>query len=464
MDPNLLPQGLRDKEEQELKRQQRQPRGFKIELNEPTDKKSAAAVTKSDRSGASWWQNILGIAPVPVLGDQSLTNPTIDKTSVSDLDWLTNSHQKKAPKHHPKTSAKVTRHKRTKVKKPAKTGWVGRLLGQPLSPILPIAAVNDDSFESLAKTAPVPETIKVAAMADQSSTIKPEPKSQPQRTVLIETKRPQPSASVSVGWWSIIKGLFGWSHVVKPDLQFAITKTIPAPSVPAAKPTAHATKSHSGQETKKPTEAVKSTVKPIYNLVPKRERGAINVNLMPQELKADSKLLVTLKFNWWLFAIILPLVLVTGAAVTLHYLSQNLVTRLSANERQLTELNQQIGDFVIEEQANNHTAQKITIVKRLMDNKIVWNKFFALLEKYTLDGVYFDSLVADTSGELVLPGVAENYTVLAQQIAVFRDASDFVKEVKISSAQLYSDVKAGVLGTSFQVRLTLQDNIFKQAK
>ena len=94
----------------------------------------------------------------------------------------------------------------------------------------------------------------------------------------------------------------------------------------------------------------------------------------------------------------------------------------------------------------------------------MWSNFFALLEKYTLDGVYFTSLTADTSGTLILPGVADNYHILAQQLAILRDAKDFVSDAKISNAQLYSEGKAGVTGISFQLRLNLADQVFKPAK
>jgi hypothetical protein len=63
-----------------------------------------------------------------------------------------------------------------------------------------------------------------------------------------------------------------------------------------------------------------------------------------------------------------------------------------------------------------------------------------------------------------LPGVADNYQVLAKQLAVLRDATDLVKEVKISNAQILSEGRAGIVGVSFQLKLVLQDEVFKATK
>jgi len=113
---------------------------------------------------------------------------------------------------------------------------------------------------------------------------------------------------------------------------------------------------------------------------------------------------------------------------------------------------------------NNETADKILAIKNRLDGKFYWSNFFDLLEKYTLDGVYYTNLSADTSGQLVLPGVASDYETLSKQLAVFNNATDFVKEVKIGNTQLYSEGKAGVIGVSFQLRLLLADHVFDTKK
>jgi hypothetical protein len=131
---------------------------------------------------------------------------------------------------------------------------------------------------------------------------------------------------------------------------------------------------------------------------------------------------------------------------------------------ELDGLTRQIGDYIVREKENNALADRVSMIKNLLDEKILWSRFFDLLEKYTLDGIYFTNLTADTSGTLILPGVADNYHVLSQELAVLRDAPEFVKDARVTNAQLYSADKVGVLGVSFQLRLVLNDQVFKPVK
>ncbi len=208
----------------------------------------------------------------------------------------------------------------------------------------------------------------------------------------------------------------------------------------------------------------KKKAKSVFQGVPKREKASeVSVNLMPQELVSAFSAGGKQNFISLAIAIIIPALIITVGYGLIILLQDNLKSRMAERQQEFADLQKQIGDFIQKENQNNQVADKVSAIKKLLDEKIIWDNFFTSLEKYTLDGVSFDSLSADTSGVLSLPGLADDYNVLARQLAAFRDANDFIKDVKLTNAQLASSGKGGVIGVSFQIRLVLQDNIFRNS-
>ena len=98
--------------------------------------------------------------------------------------------------------------------------------------------------------------------------------------------------------------------------------------------------------------------------------------------------------------------------------------------------------------------EKASGVNEILSNHIYWTKFFGLLEKYTMRNIYFGNFAADTSGEIHLSGTAKNLIILAHQIALFQNAPDFIKGVKLSN------VGINPTGISFSVDLKLVKGVF----
>lgn len=462
MDPNLLPQNLRSKEAKELERQKKQPRGFRVDLHSPQAERAGFDLANSDRPTLNWWQKLTGTSKPTPSASPTLTDPAVDDNQYPHMNWLASDTHRELPKRKQKTEYKIT--KQPKIKSASGGSWFNKLLGQPISPIISTTETRQTEPKQVMPKPIRSNTpdIKPIMPVIEKKPLPVESKFQSQSTSVISTKELKKKQTTNDSWWSILKGLLGFSKVKEEKLKFA-SLTKPKEST-AVQPKAVEVKPVKESAHEKPKESPKKVIRPAYNLVPKHERAEINVNLIPQELTTKSQLGSFISTQSVVIAIIVPIILITAAYFSLIYLQQNLEKAMTLNKNDLTELNRQIGDFVVKEKLNNRIAQKVTTIKSLMDEKIIWSNFFEMLEKYTLDGVYFTSLTADTSGILILPGIADNYTVLAQQLAVFRDASEFVKEVKISNAQLYSESKAGVLGSSFQIRLVLQDRIFKKAK
>jgi hypothetical protein len=94
--------------------------------------------------------------------------------------------------------------------------------------------------------------------------------------------------------------------------------------------------------------------------------------------------------------------------------------------------------------------------ENILNNHIYWTKFFSLLEKYTLAQIYFGDFRADTSGIITLEAVGEDLIAIAQQIVVFSEAKDFIKEVEASGIAQSTD---GIRAT---FRLVLLEDVFKR--
>lgn len=383
MDPNLLPDNLRGKEDREQFRLKKQPVGFGMELKMPQNDKRPAKAAKA---------------------------PGI---------------------------------------------WAG-LFGRPVSPI-----INYTNIEKKPQAAPKAEWKMPAPN-------------------LAKTSKPMARRQAGDSWTEIFKNMFGVGRRKRIDFRLASAGgnkqpiiQAHAPSQPEirhetppaeeAAPFRAAVLRHEQPSARR--EKIHEAKASKYHAAPKRERSAeVYVNLMPQELMARLSSGAAGNIKAVIAALVVPAVIITAGFGAIVLLQADLKSRMAEKQQEFNSLQAQIGDFVSQERLNNQTADQVAAVKKLLDEKIIWNAFFDSLEKHTLDGVYFTSLTADTSGVLTLPGVADDYAALARQLAALRDAGDFVKDVKLTNAQLISEGKSGVIGVGFQLRLTLKESVFKKPK
>ncbi|MFA5021248.1 MAG: hypothetical protein WC517_04290 [Patescibacteria group bacterium] len=435
MDPNLLPEDLRNKEEQEQAKLKKQPAGIEIELSLPEPDRA-----EKELRGGSWIGSVR--PPAKPMETMKLTEPARESVGAQEIDLLSagKSIKKAAP-------APVAKQKKNKA------GWLAGLFGRPVSPIVDFSRANDPIIKPAAirQAAAYSET---AAGLKESVKIKdvwPADKL-PRR----EISAHQP-ADEGDGWWEIFKGLFGGGHKKRVDFRSAML----IPEVIAPK-TAPAKEAEPGKKIE-PKPAQSEAGSPAYHLADKREKTSeVNINFLPRELAIRFKDDGNRTTKQLIIAVLLPVMLITLGYAAVLLLQNDLKAELSARQQEFDGLENQIGDFIVREKQNNLLADRIAVIKKLLAEKIIWNNFFDKLEKYTLDGVYYSSLTADASGALILPGVAADYDVLARQLAVFQSADDFLQSAKLINAQLVSDNKAGVIGVGFQLRLTLQDDLFKR--
>jgi len=451
MDPNLLPIDLRGKEDKEQARLKKQPVGFGLELKLPEKNKKHEKAAKAP----GIWSGLFGSKPKPV-ATEKLTVPPADFSHARSVDLLTSGKQVN------KSSVSANRPGKNK-----KSGWLKNILGQPVSPVMNYAPEEKKSVPTTRVYEPKPA-------------VKPDIAWRLPAQNRAKDNKPASRPKAGDSWTEIFKNMFSIGRKKRIDFRLASAgdkKELIAPAPPVLKQEAkretapakefvpyHAvTPRHNPPVETKNTHSEANSAK--YHTAPKREKNAeVNVNLMPQELMSRLSSGSAGNIKSIVIAVIIPLAIISLGYGAIMLLQNNLESKMSERQGEFEGLQKQIGDFVSREKQNNQVADQVVAVKKLMDEKIIWKVFFADLEKYTLDGVYFTSLTADTSGVLTLPGVADDYDTLAKQLAALRDASDFVKDVKLTNAQLISEGKSGVIGVGFQLRLTLQDNIFKKPK
>ena len=108
---------------------------------------------------------------------------------------------------------------------------------------------------------------------------------------------------------------------------------------------------------------------------------------------------------------------------------------------------------------NTILKKQIENISSMLESHLCWSGFFTKLEEMTAKKVYFTNFVGDEENSSVsLEGRAESYTILGEQLAVFRD-SDMVKSFEIQQARMVSE--GGKNYVEFGARLNLVDNVFK---
>ena len=496
---NLLPEELRRVEKKERQQIARRPKVFEIELN---DSKKLGKVGGSDKPQESWWRKILGYSD-----SNGSLSPEMAKVNVQQKHQPVLSALPKAPATKPTqfraefkqtSTIKHDEPKEFKPKKERHSWW--SFLGSPQSLITSLNGVKRPAklkpanhFQASADVAinrPAKEAkINYVLESGLSGSHKSPAKILSQREVAKPVVKLKIKKSPTDSWWEIFKSLFSpvhhQSNKYKLVHDWEVKQTVPSSDMHknhlplAEKPHLELPKPSVEKPVIKSIE--KPVVKPVekkidhpkkskhkflsaYHLAEKVIRPSwVGVNLMPSDDSAGPKANRG-GLGGVLLAIVIPIIFISALYGLLAYQQLQVAEKIKIKHQELADLEKQIGDYRVREQLNNETADKILTIKNRLDGKFYWSNFFDLLEKYTLDGVYYTNLSADTSGQLVLPGVASDYETLSKQLAVFNNATDFVKEVKIGNTQLYSEGKAGVIGVSFQLRLLLAEHVFDTKK
>lgn len=458
MDPNLLPENLREREVKELKKSHKSVKNWQTELYIPQKEINNQQLISSDTSGGGFWSNLLGLKkPARQSSAIKLTEPKIDKPMEKGFNLLDSPIESLLEPIDQKSD-----------------GWLGGVFGKPVSPII------SKSSRSLSNRTTTSTNAQLVDHQSKRDFIAPKPPVKASQSVFsadtssakdyslakIEKNKSHPDDS----WLSILSGMFSGSGKNINQNKYKFAKINGTSSVEAVKKAPIAENREAIKPSIKSRESTKNInpqttpIKPQKHF-PKKDRSVeFGINLMPHDWRSADRSIIKSAIPYSLFLIIMPLTLLLAGYLGIHFINNLTQAEIIQKKSALSDITSLLGDFTVRTEQNNIFANKAKVIKGINDQKNTWGNLFSLLEKYTLDGVYYNNFSSDTSGALVLPGVAQDYQILARQLAVLRDATDFVKEAKISNAQLYSEGRAGTVGVSFQLKLVLQDGVFKSKK
>lgn len=109
----------------------------------------------------------------------------------------------------------------------------------------------------------------------------------------------------------------------------------------------------------------------------------------------------------------------------------------------------------------SEVGKQIALVDQMLNRHVYWTHFFALLEKYTLQDVYYDGLSAGMNGNITLSAHGRSYQTVSQQLLLLLsdEAKEFALEARSTSASLSSTAKGGEQ-VDFSIQLTLNPKLF----
>lgn len=249
-----------------------------------------------------------------------------------------------------------------------------------------------------------------------------------------------PKRSVFSGMQGFLRGLFSPGPKKEKISPNEPIRNITAPAVPSRK---------------QPTAPVPQ--KPVERSQPgTRATGGIGVNLVPEEISGKGA-----RRNYILMVggvAGIALILIAIAYVGLVLYEGKVFKETDDNNSAIAALDAQLDQLTMAKRQAFHFHATTLQAVNLLDKHLYWTKFLSGLEQYTVDTVYFSSMNADQQGRVTLQGVGKDIRSVARQLLAFREATDFVVDAQITTAQ----VQEQETGTSvtFPVTLTLVGNVF----
>ena len=138
-----------------------------------------------------------------------------------------------------------------------------------------------------------------------------------------------------------------------------------------------------------------------------------------------------------------------------------IINEIKDIEVQISALDVQIKKYDNDKASALEMQKRLLAVRELLDGHIYWTKFFTLLEENTISEIHFTNFSMTGNEKVTLSAVGRDYKSAAKQLIAFKDAKDFVKNVRIDSVSAEIDLEEGeYLQTSFNVNLEFLPGIF----
>lgn len=186
----------------------------------------------------------------------------------------------------------------------------------------------------------------------------------------------------------------------------------------------------------------------------KQEGNGLGVNLIPTSLTLRTWKQVIKSVIWIIILSVVFNVLAYGA---LYAWGQQIDNQTTEIDQKIKKVQASILNFEHLQDQISVLEDQITSVDWLLQRHIYWTKFFSLLEKYTLDDVYFQGFSAGINGNISLKANGPDITSAARQLKLLE--SEAAKEL-VSTVSVTRVTAAGEQGYTFTIDLQLNNNLF----
>ncbi|MBI4092867.1 MAG: hypothetical protein HY420_03000 [Candidatus Kerfeldbacteria bacterium] len=182
------------------------------------------------------------------------------------------------------------------------------------------------------------------------------------------------------------------------------------------------------------------------------------VNLLPEELVVDfepRKKLTTLGL------VALAAALVVGVIdVSLLLWKETQVKKTREKEGEVAQTVQRIKALETEQRRAIALRSSTRTIRALLNTHIYWTEFLKKFEKYTLPTVIYPGGITTTfRAGITLTGRAPDIATITKQLAVYQQATDFIKTAKVEN--IIRNHEKGSEGTyNFIVDLTFVDEVY----
>lgn len=196
----------------------------------------------------------------------------------------------------------------------------------------------------------------------------------------------------------------------------------------------------------------------------KKEGGGkeiLDINLIPEELAKHPELELPQKLFKGGLAIFVTILIIGAAYLGISWYKFNILRQKEVIGAEIASINTQISQSEKEKPEALELQSRLKLVKQLLDEHVYWTKFFSLLERYTIEEVYYLGFSMVGRDKLVISAVGKDYNSVAKQLVAFEKAEELVKNVKIDAASAEIDSEKGQYsGVSFNINLEFLPNVF----
>ena len=432
-DINFLPPDLRGKEEKIRKRAPQ--KAWEVKMTSPPRKPPKL----KEASKTSWWEEMKKFLTQP-LGKKDQPMPL---GSLASIKTPVFEYEKKVPSK-PAEKPKLIEIKTLPPKaEPAKKVSFWSRVFKTKKHELKIEARMISTRDLPSQKKEIPPSVKKEAVKEITAWSK-----------ITEPEKIQPKPIPKVSFWS---------EILKPKAKISQVKSTPK-FTPSLSPSPPAKISFFEKifGPKRETALKIEKKAPISSKPAKKEKAPLkfkkfkspSISFIP-----ENEVSVKLKFFKKIFlgevVILLFCFLLGFSYLMLLWYHANLMTKSSDLEIKISELKEKIAQNKKEEETMLIDQKRIKAAQALLDQHIYWSNLFDLLERYTVDNVYYKDFIVSDFEKITLQAVGTDFRSMARQLLVFSQAKDYIKDVKISGGN-YSPAA----GVSFTINLTVDKALF----